>query len=68
MQSRNLYTRAELARLIAPRSIAIVGASPRTGSFGLRTLENLAHFRGDIWPVNPKYQKVGEHACYPTLI
>jgi acyl-CoA synthetase (NDP forming) len=67
MQSRSLYTRAELARLISPRSIAIVGASPRAGSFGLRTLENLAHFRGDIWPVNAKYQKVGEHACYPSL-
>ena len=48
MQTRSLYTRAELERLIAPRSIAIVGASPRAGSFGLRTLENLAHFRGDI--------------------
>ena len=67
MQTRSLYTRAELARLIAPRSIAIVGASPRAGSFGLRTLENLEHFRGDIWPVNAKYPKVGEHACYPSL-
>jgi acyl-CoA synthetase (NDP forming) len=66
-QSRSLYTRAELERLIAPRSIAIVGASPRAGSFGLRTLENLAHFRGAIWPVNAKYEKVGEHACYPSL-
>ena len=46
------YTRAQLERLIAPQSIAIVGASPRAGSFGLRTLENLAHFRGAIWPVN----------------
>ena len=65
--TRPIYTRAELARLIAPKSIAIVGASPRAGSFGLRTLENLSHFRGDIWPVNSKYQKVGEHACYASL-
>jgi acyl-CoA synthetase (NDP forming) len=64
---RGVYTRAELERLIAPRSIAIVGASPRAGSFGLRTLENLAHFRGAIWPVNGKYQKIGEHACYASL-
>jgi acyl-CoA synthetase (NDP forming) len=67
MQTRNLYTRAELDRLIAPRSIAVVGASPRAGSFGLRTLENLAHFRGAVWPVNAKYPKIGEHACYPSL-
>ena len=67
MQSRSLYTRAELERLIAPKSIAIVGASPRAGSFGLRTLENLAHFRGAVWPVNSKYEKIGEHACYASL-
>jgi acetate---CoA ligase (ADP-forming) len=67
MQTRSLYTRAQLDRLIAPRSIAIVGASPRAGSFGLRTLENLAHFRGPVWPVNGKYQKIGDYACYPSL-
>ena len=64
---RPIYTRAQLDRLIAPKSIAIVGASPRAGSFGLRTLENLANFRGAIWPVNAKYPKIGEHACYPSL-
>ncbi len=64
---RKPYTRAELERLIAPRSIAIVGASPRAGSFGLRTLENLSHFRGPIWPVNPKYQEIGGHACHASL-
>jgi len=64
---RPVYTRAELERLIAPRRIAIVGASPRAGSFGLRTLENLAHFRGAIWPVNAKYPKIGAHECYPSL-
>ena len=67
MQNRSLYTRAELDRLIAPRTIAIVGASPRAGSFGLRTLENLAHFRGAIWPVNAKYKDVAGHACYASL-
>ena len=65
--SRNLYTRAELERLIAPRSIAVVGASPRAGSFGLRTLENLALFRGAIYPVNARYQEIGGRACYASL-
>ncbi|MEK7862714.1 MAG: CoA-binding protein, partial [Chloroflexota bacterium] len=64
---RGIYTRAELARLIAPRSIAVVGASPRAGSFGLRTLENLAHFRGAIWPVNAKHREIAGHACFPAL-
>ena len=64
---RPVYTRAQLERLIAPQSIAIVGASPRAGSFGLRTLENLAHFRGQIYPVNSRYQEIGARACYASL-
>src|SRR5512135_1500179 len=64
---RPAYTRAQLERLIAPKSIAVVGASPRAGSFGMRTLENLAHFPGAILPVNAKYERIGERACYPSL-
>ena len=37
-----------LRRLFAPRSIAIIGASDRPGSFGSRTQENLARFSGDL--------------------
>ena len=65
--SRAAYTRAELARLVAPRSVAIVGASPRAGSFGMRTLENLARYGGAIYPVNSKYERIGERACYASL-
>ena len=61
------YTRAQLARLIAPRSIAIVGASTRPASFGMRSLENLANFKGAIYPVNPKYERIGDLVCYPSL-
>jgi acyl-CoA synthetase (NDP forming) len=64
---RPAYTRAQLERLIAPKSIAVVGASPRAGSFGMRTLENLAHFPGEILPVNAKYERIGERVCYPSL-
>lgn len=64
---REPYTRAQLQRLIAPRSIALVGASTRPASFGMRSLENLAHYKGAIYPVNPKYQRIGELACYPSL-
>src|SRR4051794_16789618 len=64
---RPIYTRKELERLLAPRSIAVVGASPRAASFGLRTLENLANFKGAIYPVNAKYKEVAGHACYASL-
>jgi acyl-CoA synthetase (NDP forming) len=65
--NRPIYTRAQLDRLVAPKTIAIVGASPRAGSFGLRTLENLANFKGAVWPVNAKYPKIGAHECFPSL-
>jgi acyl-CoA synthetase (NDP forming) len=64
---RAAYTRAELERLIAPRSIAVVGASPRAGAFGMRTLENLSGFQGEVFPVNAKYEAIGERRCYPSL-
>jgi acyl-CoA synthetase (NDP forming) len=66
-QPRGAYTRAELARLIAPRSIAVVGASTRAGAFGMRTLENLAQFAGEVFPVNAKYASVAGRKCYASL-
>ncbi len=60
-------TRAQLARLLAPRSIALVGASPRAASFGMRTLENLSRFQGAVYPVNAKYAEVGGRRCYASL-
>jgi acetyltransferase len=55
-----------LERAFRPRSVAIVGASPRPGSIGNIVLSNIegAGFRGEIWPVNPKYQTIGERRCY----
>jgi acyl-CoA synthetase (NDP forming) len=67
MRERPAYTRAELERLIAPRSIAIAGASPRAGSFAQRTLDNLAHYRGALHLVNAKYDRIGERPCHPSL-
>jgi acyl-CoA synthetase (NDP forming) len=54
--------------LVAPRSIAIVGATDRP-SASRSLIEALAAigFAGTIYPVNPKYQTVLNHICYPTL-
>src|SRR5258706_1875545 len=65
--SRPLYTRAQLERLIAPRSIAIVAAAPRDGSLGWRMLEVLANCRGPIWPVNGRYGEIGGRPCFASL-
>ncbi|MGD1923118.1 MAG: acetate--CoA ligase family protein [Paracoccaceae bacterium] len=56
-----------LRKLLKPRTIAIVGASDRPGSFGQRTQENLAHFDGEIWPVNPKRAEIGGLKAYPSI-
>ncbi len=52
----------------SPRSIAIVGASRRPGSFGHEILRNLARsYKGRIYPVNPKYSEVLGLRSYPSL-
>jgi len=49
-----------LDRLFAPRSVALVGASPRPGSLGNAILRNLreAGFPGRLDPVNPRYPEI----------
>ena len=64
---RAAYTRAELEKLIAPRSIAVVGASSRAGAFGMRTLENLSRYAGAVFPVNAKYDSIAGRRCYASL-
>ncbi len=55
--------------LLAPRSIALLGASTNPGSFGSALLEMAVGggFAGDIYPVNPKYREAGGLPVYPTL-
>jgi acyl-CoA synthetase (NDP forming) len=58
-----------LKPLLEPRSIAIVGASERAGSFGRTTLaQTLAGgFGGKIYPVNPKQREILGLKSYPSL-
>ena len=58
-----------IARLLKPRSIAIVGASARPGSFGQRLLEAVltGRYAGRVYPVNPRYEELGGLTCYPSL-
>ena len=54
--------------LVRPRSVAVVGATDRAGP-GRTIIESLGRigFNGPIYPVNPKYQTVLNHVCYPSL-
>ncbi|HEY4355222.1 MAG TPA: acetate--CoA ligase family protein [Acidobacteriaceae bacterium] len=61
--------RSGLSRLLAPRSIAIVGASPNPGSFGAVVLGNLrrAGYSGDLYLVNPKRSEIDGVACLASV-
>lgn len=58
-----------LQPLLAPRSIALLGASNRFGSVGEMMVRQLAEigFPGEIYPVNPRYDEVGGLQCFGTL-
>ena len=62
-----VYSREELTRLLHPQSVAVIGASTRAGSFGERVLHNLRHYGGRYYPVNARYETIGEHTCYPNV-
>ena len=58
-----------LARLLEPRSIAVVGASDRPDSYGdtiLRNLERLG-YAGELWGINPKRDRIRDIRCVPTI-
>ncbi|WP_207768166.1 CoA-binding protein, partial [Methylobacterium frigidaeris] len=56
-------------RLLAPRSVALVGASERPNAFGAAILRNLreAGFAGPIWPVNPRHDSVDGVQAFADL-
>ena len=61
--------RPDPAPLLSPRSVAIVGANDRPGSYADNVLRNLeaAGFEGPIWGVNPKREQVRGRPCVPRL-
>jgi acetyl-CoA synthetase len=59
----------DLGRLLRPRSVAVVGASERDGSYAGDTLLNLnaAGFPGPVWGVNPNRSEAHGRPCFPSL-
>lgn len=55
--------------LLRPRSLALIGASPRAGSVGSAVLANLreAGFAGTISLVNPRYGEIDGLTCHRDL-
>ncbi|MBC7778542.1 MAG: CoA-binding protein, partial [Proteobacteria bacterium] len=55
--------------LLAPRSIAILGASSDLQKLNGRTLKFLLDqgYVGKLYPVNPKYAQIGDLRCYAAV-
>ncbi|EOM76934.1 acetyl-CoA synthetase [Rhodococcus rhodnii LMG 5362] len=64
---RDVFSHQDLDGLINPQVIAVVGASATPGGFGQRTMENLRHFTGRVYGVNPRYDAVEGRPCFPSL-
>jgi acyl-CoA synthetase (NDP forming) len=60
---------ADLTAMLEARSVALVGASARPGSFGARMIDQLARSpaRPRTYLVNPRYTDIGGVSCLPTV-
>src|SRR5688572_9551099 len=58
-----------LERLFSPRSIALIGGSPRENSLGRIVLTNLkaAGFGGELHVVNPHHREIGGLQTLPLI-
>lgn len=61
--------RSALECMLGARSVAVIGASGREGTVGHQTLVELAKggFDGAVFPVNPRYEELLGHACFPSI-
>ena len=57
-------------RCLQPGSVAVLGASPREGGHAGRLVANLDRtgYAGRVFPVNPKYEHIGQPPCYPSIL
>lgn len=66
----NVETRAHrLTPLLKPRSIALIGASPKTGTVGNGMIRSIAggRYEGALHLINPNYPEIEGRPCYPDL-
>ncbi len=71
MREREQHAEARsIARLLRPKSVAVVGASNDEGKLGNAVFVNLLRmgFDGPLYPVNPDARHVGGVRAYPTVL
>ncbi len=50
-----------------PKNVALIGATDKPNKPGAAILENLTHFNGTIFPVNPKHETLLGRRCYASI-
>lgn len=60
---------SSLDPIFSPKNIAVIGATERLSSVGRTVMLNLttSNFKGEIYPVNPKYKMIFDRKCYPSV-
>lgn len=60
----------DIQSIVAPRSIAVVGASESPDSWAPEIERSLRHlgFAGDLYPINPKYDEVWGRPCLKSVL
>ena len=60
---------ADLSPLLAPRTVAVIGAARRENSMGHQLLSNLIDygFSGTVYPVNPHAPSIRSVHAYPSI-
>ena len=60
----------DIQPIVAPRSIAVVGASESPDSWAPEIERSLRHigFTGDLYPINPKYDQVWGRPCLKSVL
>ncbi len=53
--------------MLAPRSIAVIGATESLGTIGRALIENLRSYAGTVYPINPKRANVLGIEAFPTI-
>jgi acetyltransferase len=56
-----------LGTMLAPKSIAVIGASEKPGSVGRALTENLRSFSGSVFAVNPNHATILGKKTFPTI-
>jgi acetyl coenzyme A synthetase (ADP forming)-like protein len=61
---------ASVARLLTPKSVAVVGASRNPATVGHQALRNLlaGGFAGPVYPINPGAECVADVKAYPSVL